>query len=136
MAATTWLLIHLPMSGGLLWEGRVAVLSTDREMDYGRGGLFGGGLGIGYFTLDKIQNANMSWNFRTLPRLASAIILVLPRLSSNELLDDTSVLGIGTALSAFTVIWKTCGGLGKEACFLESWKDSPASEPRGHIHVG
>lgn len=82
------------------------------------------------------MEANVDQKFRTLPRLISAIILVLSPLTSHEQFDDTSLLGIGTALSAFTVIWETYGGLEKGACFLESWKDDPASESKGHIHLG
>lgn len=51
ISATTWLLIHLPMSGGLLIGGHVSASSTYHEMDDGRRWLFGGGLAIGYFTL-------------------------------------------------------------------------------------
>lgn len=46
--AFPWLLIHLPLSAGLLIGGHVSAASTlDEEMGSGKRWLWGGGLGVG-----------------------------------------------------------------------------------------
>jgi len=45
--AFPWLLIHLPMSAGLLIGGHVSATSTLEELDGGKRWLWGGGLGFG-----------------------------------------------------------------------------------------
>ena len=45
--AFAWLLIHLPMSAGLLIGGHVSAVSTYDELDSGKRWLWGGGLGFG-----------------------------------------------------------------------------------------
>lgn len=45
--AFVWLLIHLPMSAGLLIGGHVSAVATSEELDSGRRWLWGGGLGFG-----------------------------------------------------------------------------------------
>lgn len=46
-SAFAWLLIHLPMSAGLLIGGHVSAVSTYDELDAGKRWLWGGGLGFG-----------------------------------------------------------------------------------------
>ena len=60
---------------------------------------------------------------RVLPRLISAIIVILLPLASSEDLSDTGLLSIAAAVSAFTVVWETAGSLEKGACTFESWAD-------------
>jgi hypothetical protein len=45
--AFPWLLIHLPMSAGLLIGGHVSAYSTHEELESGHRWLWGGGLGVG-----------------------------------------------------------------------------------------
>lgn len=45
--AFAWLLIHLPLSGGLLIGGHVSATATDEDLDGPRRWLWGGGLGAG-----------------------------------------------------------------------------------------
>ena len=49
--ATVWLMIHLPISAGLLIAGHVASGTMLEEMNEGRRWLFGGGMAVGFFTL-------------------------------------------------------------------------------------
>lgn len=42
-----WLMIHLPMSAGLLIGGHVSAASTADDLDEARRWLWGGGLGVG-----------------------------------------------------------------------------------------
>ena len=47
--AFPWLLIHLPMSAGLLIGGHVSAYATNHVMEQAHRWLWGGGLGIGMF---------------------------------------------------------------------------------------
>lgn len=50
--AFPWLLIHLPMSAGLLIGGHVSAASTfEEELSSGKRWLWGGGLGVGMFCM-------------------------------------------------------------------------------------
>ena len=46
-----WLLLHLPMSAGLLIGGHVGANATGEELTEAQRWLWGGGLAVGYFTL-------------------------------------------------------------------------------------
>ena len=67
---------------------------------------------------------------RVLPRLMSAIIVVLLPLAGSEDLSDTALLSIAAAISAFTVVWETAGSLEKGACTFESWHDRDEIDSR------
>lgn len=149
--AFAWLLIHLPMSAGLLIGGHVAAVSTGEELDSGKRWLWGGGLGFGtlcmwiigqlYHDRDPPGKLQMSkvrlialfslagafmltvrQQLRLLPRLLLAIMYVLVPLCSEEQLSTTSLVSLGAGASGFVVIWETIASLEKGACAFESWK--------------
>lgn len=49
--AFPWLLIHLPMSAGLLIGGHVSAYAVNEELETGHRWLWGGGLGVGMFCM-------------------------------------------------------------------------------------
>ena len=49
--AFIWLLLHLPMSAGLLIGGHVSALATGEELTEGQRWLWGGGLAVGFLCL-------------------------------------------------------------------------------------
>lgn len=130
--AFPWLLLHLPMSAGLLIGGHVSAASTVDELDRGRRWLWGGGLSLGmlgmwvlgqlYRDCDPPGKLIMPKQIRLLPRLLGAIIYALLPLASEESLDATSLISTGAGISAFAVIWETIGGLEKCASVVESWR--------------
>ncbi len=78
--AFAWLLIHLPMSAGLLIGGHVSAASTADELDSGLRWLWGGGLGLG--TLCMWAVAEMYQD------IDPAGKLLLPKVSDNHAADE------------------------------------------------
>ncbi|MCJ1328824.1 hypothetical protein MMC10_005501 [Thelotrema lepadinum] len=121
------------MSAGLLIGGHVGANATGEELTEAQRWLWGGGLAVGYFTLwilallfkdmDPKGKLLIPKLLRVLPRLISALIVVLLPLASSEQLSDTGLLSIAAAVSAFTVVWETAGSLEKGACTFENWHD-------------
>lgn len=149
--AFPWLLLHLPMSAGLLLGGHVSAISTSEELDSGKRWLWGGGLGFGTLCMwiiaqlyrdrdphGKLQLQKVSYpapwkivlfnadknlqQLRLLPRLLVGIIYILLPLVPEEELSSTSLVSIGAGISGFAVIWETITSLEKGACAFESWK--------------
>ena len=130
--AFPWLLIHLPLSAGLLIGGHVSAVSTYEEMHVDHRWLWGGGLGVGMFCMwiiaqlycdcDEPGKLILSKQLRVGPRLVAALIYVLLPLVDPESLTDTSLISIGAGLSGFVVIWETITGLEKGASAFESWR--------------
>ena len=131
--AFVWLLIHLPMSAGLLIGGHVSAGSTfEQELGSGKRCLWGGGLGLGMFCMwiiaqlyredDDPGQLILGKQLRLLPRLLVSLIYVLLPLASNESLSSTALISTGAGISAFVVIWEMLTGLEKGAGAFESWK--------------
>lgn len=130
--AFAWLLIHLPMSAGLLIGGHVSAASVADELDTPRRWLWGGGLAVGIFCMwviaqmyedcDPPKTLIFPKQLRLLPRLLAAVIYALIPLASVEGLNTTSLISIGAALNAFVVIWEMVSALECGALPFESWK--------------
>ena len=132
-SAFAWLLIHLPLSAGLLIGGHVSAIATatEDELETGQRWLWGGGLGVGmlgmyiiaqlYRDLDPSGALLLPKQLRILPRLLAAIIYVLLPLASEESLTETSLISIGAAISGFCVLWEMITGLERGAAPFESW---------------
>ena len=139
-----WLLLHLPLSAGLLIGGHISAVSVvEEELGRGRRWLWGGGLAVSFFFMwvlallwrdDDQCTLYMPKMLRVGPRLASTVVFALLPLTSEEQLDATMMVSAGAAISAFVVIWETFGGLEKDACIFESWKGPPSEE--GVVDLG
>lgn len=145
--AFPWLLIHLPLSAGLLIGGHVsAILAAEsapershvqRDADLvsvtrGRRWLWGGGLGVGMLGMwiiaelwrdcDPPGRLLLPKQLRILPRLLAAIIYACLPLCSEEQLSNTALISTGAGISVFVVMWETIAGLDRGAGVFESWK--------------
>lgn len=149
-SAFAWLLVHLPISAGLLIGGHVSASSVAGSEEAPDGltpaqrWLWGGGLGSGmagmwilamlYKDLDKREQLYMVKQFRIAPRLVVAAAFVLLPLVSEENLSTTSLISIGAGMTAFVVIWEAVGALDRTACWFEDWA-APLEELK-HINTG
>ena len=117
-----WLLIHLPMSAGLLIGGHVSAGSAfEEELISGKRWLWGGGLGLGMFCMWIIAQLYrddddrgilvLGKQLRLLPRLLASLIYVLLPLASEESLSPTALISTGAGISGFVVIWEMLTGL-------------------------
>lgn len=145
-----WLLVHLPISAGLLIGGHVSASSVagSEEAPHGltpaQRWLWGGGLGAGmagmwilamlYKGLDTKGQLYMTKQMRIAPRLAVALIFALLPLVDEEQLSTTSLISIGAGMTAFVVIWEAVGALDRTACWFEDWT-APLEELR-HVTTG
>lgn len=154
-SAFSWLLIHLPLSAGLMVGGHVSAATVpEEELNTGQRWLWGGGLGLGTFCLfligmmykdedpegflrfskvrsglkseHSVHQANFGQPLRLLPRLLASIIFVLLPLASEDRLTATDLVSIGAVMMVVVVGWETVGSLEKGACFFESWNVTDA----------
>ncbi|KIX02059.1 uncharacterized protein Z518_07998 [Rhinocladiella mackenziei CBS 650.93] len=146
----SWLLIHLPLSAGLMLGGHISAATVPEErLNSGQRWLWGGGLGLGTFCLfliallykddDPKGFLRFSKPVRLFPRLLVSITFVLLPLTSEEQLDATHLVSVGAGLMVLVVAWETVGSLEKDACLFESWNltrdDADSSEDGEEVEI-
>lgn len=142
-----WLLIHLPLSAGLLVGGHVsAATARDHHLSPGQRRLWGAGLGIGSLCLfliamlyrdddpkgllrfSKVRSGPfnrisliVAKLTRLMPRCVAAIVFILLPLTSEAQISSTSLVVIGAVMTSLVVTWEIYGGLERDADMFESW---------------
>ncbi|RVX69833.1 hypothetical protein B0A52_05667 [Exophiala mesophila] len=126
-----WLLIHLPLSAGLLVGGHVSAASCDQHLSPGQRRLWGAGLGMGTLCLyvfawlyrddDPKGLLRFSKSKRLMPRCIAGIVFILLPLTSEAQISSPSLIIIGAVMTSLVVTWEIYGGLETGACMFESW---------------
>ncbi|KAK5048173.1 hypothetical protein LTR84_005843 [Exophiala bonariae] len=103
-----WLLIHLPLSAGLLVGGHVSAATVkDEYLSTGQRWLWGGGLGTGTFCLFLIALLYEDDDPHKFLRFNK--------------IDSTQLVSIGAVLMLLVVAWEIFGSLERDAPLFESW---------------